>query len=411
MLSLITTRREPRPADFAAVRSTNLAVVLRFIRQHAPCSRADIAAATGLNKATVSSLVAELIERRLISEVGLTEHRIGRPAMMLTLDGHSYAAIGLAVEVDHLSAVALDIAGRQILAWHRSFDARQEGPDRTVARLAALARRAVTRVKRNGGQVLGLGVAVPGLVAVPERVVRLAPRLGWRDLPLGTQLEAALRSPEFPIMVDNDANLAAVAEHRCGSHAGTPHLLYLGGQYGAGAGVLIDGRVPRGAHGFGGQLAHLPVAPRGPACPCGQRGCLDVVAAPTTLSPTGEADTTVEDLEAVIDDVVARAEAGHDVTLKRLERLGGWLGRGAATVVTLADPAVVILGGHYARLARWLEPAASTQLRQGALTAGLAAPSFVASTLGMDAPARGAAAYILDAVDDGEIPLLSSSSA
>ena len=92
---MITLPRGPQPADFADVRATNLAVVLRYVRGHVPCSRADIAAATGLNKATVSSLVADLIDRRLLRETGLTENRIGRPATMLVLDGSPYAAIGL----------------------------------------------------------------------------------------------------------------------------------------------------------------------------------------------------------------------------------------------------------------------------------------------------------------------------
>src|SRR3954451_10106182 len=88
---LITSHNGPQPADFTDVRATNLAVVLRFVRSHAPCSRADIAAATGLNKTTVSSLVGELIERRLLRETGLTEHRIGRSATMIVVDGAPYA--------------------------------------------------------------------------------------------------------------------------------------------------------------------------------------------------------------------------------------------------------------------------------------------------------------------------------
>src|SRR5918996_4395852 len=101
----------PQPADFADVRATNLAVVLRHLRMNAPCSRADIAAATGLNKATVSSLVADLIDRRLVRETGLTGRRIGRPATMLVLDGSPYAAIGVEINVDYVSAGAVVLAG------------------------------------------------------------------------------------------------------------------------------------------------------------------------------------------------------------------------------------------------------------------------------------------------------------
>ena len=120
-LSVITTQTGPQPADFTDVRATNLAVVLRFVRVNAPCSRADIAASTGLNKTTVSSLVGELIDRRLLRETGLTEHRIGRPATMIVMDGAPYAAIGLEVSTDYLSAAAMDLAGDRLLSWRRSY--------------------------------------------------------------------------------------------------------------------------------------------------------------------------------------------------------------------------------------------------------------------------------------------------
>src|ERR1044071_2925269 len=125
---VISMQNGPQPADFADVRATNLAVVLRHLRTHAPCSRADIAATTGLNKATVSSLVTDLIDRRLVREVGMTENRIGRPAVMLVLDGSPYAAVGLEVNSDYLTAVALDLSGERLLSWRRSFTGASSSP-------------------------------------------------------------------------------------------------------------------------------------------------------------------------------------------------------------------------------------------------------------------------------------------
>src|SRR4051812_26506100 len=151
---LITSHNGPQPADFADVRATNLAVVLRFVREHAPCSRADIAASTGLNKATVSSLVADLIDRRLVRETGLTENRVGRPATMLVLDGSPYAAIGLEINVDYVTAVAVDLAGERLLSWRRAFPG-------SVAAVAAIVRRVVNRMAKEDKQILGLTVAVP----------------------------------------------------------------------------------------------------------------------------------------------------------------------------------------------------------------------------------------------------------
>src|SRR5690349_16854435 len=141
--TLITTHLDRQPADFADVRATNLAVVLAHVRSAAPCSRADIAVATGLNKATVSSLVSELIGRRLLRETGLTERRIGRPATMIVLDGAPYAAIGLSLGPDELHLLAVDLSGQQLLSWHRAV--RGGAPSSVLAAVAAAVKRAQAR--------------------------------------------------------------------------------------------------------------------------------------------------------------------------------------------------------------------------------------------------------------------------
>jgi hypothetical protein len=278
----------PRPADFADVRATNLAVVLRYVRANAPCSRADIAASTGLNKATVSSLVADLIDRRLLRETGLTEHRIGRPATMLVLDGSPYAAVGLEVNADHLTAVAIDLAGNRLLSWRRSFAGATATPRKAIAAIAGLARRAVTRVGGEGKQVLGLTVGVPGLVDA-KGTVRIALNLGWRDVDLHDGLVQALGAPDYPVAVENDANLAAMAEFRYGPYAGTPNLVHITGDLGIGAGIVVDGRLLRGGQGFPGEIGHVRVAEGGPRCACGQRGCLEAVAGVAARGRAGRA--------------------------------------------------------------------------------------------------------------------------
>jgi predicted NBD/HSP70 family sugar kinase len=407
---LIKTLSLPQPVDFTDVRTTNLAVVLRYVRSHAPCSRADIAAATGLNKATVSSLVADLLERRLVRETGLTENRIGRPATMLVLDGTSYAAIGMEVNADYLTAVALDLAGERLLSWRRSSAG--ASPGRAVAGVAALARRALARVSKDGRQVLGLTVAVPGLVDA-DGVVRIAPNLGWRDVDLRAQLVKAVGDPEFPVTVDNDANLAAIAEHRWGAHAGVPNLAYLSGEIGVGAGIIADGRLLQGAHGFTGEIGHVQLDPAGPVCTCGRRGCLEVLAGVAGLlrraNPDTFGDEPPTDWEPEVAEVARRARAQDKVALDALAEVGGWLGHGAAVLANLVNPEVIILGGYFVPLSPWLLPAAEQQLAQRALAPAGVGARLVASRFGHDAAAVGGAATILAAVDAGSLPRFSDS--
>ncbi|WP_214412469.1 ROK family transcriptional regulator [Sphaerisporangium fuscum] len=400
---MINAHAGPQPADFADVRATNLAVVLRFVRENAPCSRADIAASTGLNKATVSSLVADLIDRRLLRETGLTENRVGRPATMLVLDGSPYAAIGIEVNVDYLTAVAVDLAGTELLSWRRSFPGATATPSQAVAAVAALARRVLGRMGKEARQVLGLTVAVPGLIDVGG-TVRIAPNLGWRDVDLSGDLAKALRDPGFPVLVDNDANLGALAEHRFGPHGGAGNLVYLTGEVGVGAGVIMDGRLRRGGQGFAGEIGHIQIDPTGADCRCGRRGCLEAVAGIGAVLQRTAPDATPAELEPEIDEVVRLAQGEDAEILATLRTIGHELGKGVAIIANVLNPEVIILGGYYIALAPWVLPAAQEEVAGRSFAPDAGGTRLVASTLGYRAAALGAAARVLDSIDSGRLP-------
>ncbi|MGJ6964528.1 ROK family protein [Streptosporangium sp. G11] len=401
---MITSTTDPRPADFADVRATNLAVVLRFVREHAPCSRADIAASTGLNKATVSSLVADLIDRRLVRETGLTENRVGRPATMLVLDGSPYAAIGIEVNVDYVTAVAVDLSGERLLSWRRSFPGAAGTAGQAMATVAGIVRRVVTRMAKEERQVLGLTVGVPGLIGT-DGTVRIAPNLGWRDADLCGDLTKALRDPGFPVQVDNDANLAALAEHRFGPHAGTANLVYLTGEIGVGAGVILDGRLRRGSQGYGGEIGHIQLDPFGAECRCGRLGCLEAVAGIGAVLE--HAAISPAEVEVELDEVVRLARAGDARTLAVLSAVGHNLGKGVALMTNLLNPEVVVLGGYYVPLAPWLLPSVEAETRGRTIAPDAGGCRVVASTLGYGAAALGGAARVLDSVDSGRLPKVS----
>ncbi len=401
---MTTTYTGPAPADFTDVRATNLAVVLGYVRGNAPCSRADIAASTGLNKATVSSLVGELIARRLLRETGMTERRIGRPATMIVLDGAPYAAIGLDVTADHLTVIAVDLGGEHLLAWRRAFTGRGATQGRAVAAIAALARRALARLADQGRHVLGLTVGIGGLVD-PDGMVRVATGLGWRDVALRDALVRALGRPDHPVTVDNSANLAVLAEHRYGPYAGTPDLAYLTSDPGVGAGIVAGGRLLRGAGGYAGEIGHLTVDPDGPECGCGRRGCLEAVAGIGALVRRLGGDETAGDLEPEVAAIVRRARAQEPKALAALHEAGRHLGHGAALLSNLVNPSVVILGGYYVPLAPWILPTAGEALDRLVVAPQVPGAGLVASALGHDAAAIGGAAAVLESVQAGRLPL------
>ena len=395
----------PQPADFADVRATNLAVVLRHLRISSPCSRADIAAATGLNKATVSSLVTDLIERRLVREVGMTENRIGRPAVMLVLDGSPYAAIGLEVNADYLTAVALDVGGERLLSWRRSFAGASAAPGPAIASLAALAKRAIAKMAHEERRVLGLTVGVPGLVD-PDGVVELAPNLGWRQVDQRKSLLSALNEPAYPLLVENDANLAVLAEQRFGGQDGTADLVYLAGGAGIGAGIICDGRLLRGSRGFAGEFGHLPIDPSGPLCGCGRHGCVESLAGLGALIRRALPEATVlpSEFGPQVDEIHRLAKAGDARVLDALAATGRYLGHGISILTNLINPEYVALGGYFTVLAPWLIPDAERELFARSVAGNGGGTRVVASALDSSAAAAGGATRVLDAIDAGALP-------
>ncbi|WP_087096294.1 ROK family transcriptional regulator [Nocardiopsis sp. JB363] len=390
--------------SFQTVRETNLRSVLGTVRELAPCSRAAVAANTGLNKTTVSSLVADLMERGLVRETGETsQRRVGRPGVLLALDDRSVAAVGLEVNVDYLSVVAVDLLNRGLVERHVPLDARAEGAEKCARRISETLREVAEDPALRGRRLVGVSVAVPGLIDVPSGVVTRAPNLGWRDVPLGDLVRGSLDG--VPVLVDNDANLGAMAEFRFGPCAGIPDLVYLTGEVGIGAGVLTGGELVRGSGGWAGEVGHLELEPDGPECSCGRRGCLEALAGVGAILREALPGSSGGDVSELVALTVERAEAGDPTVLGALERAGDRLGRGVAVLVNVVNPGAVVLGGYFVPLAPWLLP----RCREAALARSFAPDAggcrVEPSDLGLSAAARGGAAVMIHSLETGDLPL------
>lgn len=390
-------------ADHTDIRATNLAAVLGHLRREAPCSRAAIAAGTGLNKATVTSIVGELLDRRLVRETQQTQNHVGRPATLLVLDGSAYATIGLEVSARGLTALACDAAGEQVLRWHRAGPGVGAGPAKTVAALAALARRAIASVQSSGRRVLGITVGVPGLVNRDGAVV-LAAGLGWRDVPLRADLAAALGRPDIPVTVDNDASLGVLAEHLYGEYAGTPNLIQLTGDTGVGAGIIADGRPLQGHLGYVGEIGHLRVIPNGPLCPCGRRGCLEALAGLPAILARVDATVDEDDSQRQLEALLRRADNREAEVIEVLTEAGTHLGHGIAALVNVLNPEVVVLGGAYALLAEHLAPAIDKALRESTIAPDAGGCTVAPSSFPHTATPLGATAQALSPLTRGRLP-------
>lgn len=400
------TKSVKGPVRHATMRERNLAVVLEHVARHQPVTRARLAELTGFTKTTVSNLVSLLEGAGLVRDgAPVHEGERGRPGVGVSVHGAGAAGLGLEVNVDYLAACVLDLAKRVRYRHVVSSDNRGREPGAVLAALSALADEAVAAAAGQGLTVAGAAVALPGMLDRENGVVRHAPNLGWTDVPVtgAPGLVTAL-----PAEYDNEANLAALGELWFGGGARFGDFVHVSGEIGIGAGIVVDGRVFRGAHGFAGELGHLIADPSGPACSCGGRGCLEQIAGQEALLRAAGLPVTrpAAGPGGSVSRLVARLDAGDEAALDAVTGAGRALGGALASVVNLLDPDTIVLGGVFSPLAAWVRPPLRAVLAEGSGSLRRGAPPVEISGLAEGAAVLGAAGLVVERVIADPAPLL-----
>jgi predicted NBD/HSP70 family sugar kinase len=400
------------PADQATVRRLNLALLLRSLADGGSRSRARLAADTGLTKATVSSLVSELQARELVVEGDAERTGLGRPGRVLHLNTESVRCLGIEINVDYISGVAMDLAGNVRARARWALPMQSLGPARGLGVAADLARQLLADCGAEPEQVRTVHLSLPGMVDVDAGILVYAPNLRWRDVDVVHSMLGRLDWRWAQISVDNDANLGAMAEFAAGPSAGARHLVYLAGEIGVGGGTVIDGRIVRGANGWAGEVGHMPLGPGDRVCGCGRSGCWEtVVGLRAVLDSIADRSDPVQDertdLTIRLEQVRERAAAGDERTLEGLRQQGHWLGVGVSILLNLLDPEAVVLGGYFPALQDFLVEPMMEQIRARALSFPDVAPRVAFSDFGIEAACLGAAHSGVEALiaDPASAPL------
>ena len=350
-------------------RGHNRSLVLQTLYLAGERSRADIARETGLTRVTVSDLVAELIGEGLVLELGPREDaRPGKPATLLELNALAFQIIGIDLsEFAIFRGAVLDLRG-QIISRAEIPLENSTGAD-AAAKVVALVERLVADATL---PILGVGVGSPGIVGLGG-VVLTAPNLGWVNEPLQQSLAERFG---LPVLVANDANAAALAEHSFGGADSDMILIKIG--HGVGAGLLLDGSPFFGGRFAAGEIGHVVVGTDGGAeCACGKRGCLETWLATPRL------------------DAALAAAASSDERTTILTEAGQRLGIALAPVVGALDLAEVVLSGPTELLDGVLGTAVIETLRARTMAEYHGGLVLRMTTLGEDIVLRGAAAMVL----------------
>jgi predicted NBD/HSP70 family sugar kinase len=397
--SLSTHSAPAKRADQRAVRKSNLSLVARRIAEARALSRAQLAKQTGLNKTTVSSLVAELIERGIVTESGLADGGgVGRPAQILELDDTRIAALGLEINVDYVAVCVCDLRGAVRFRASVGHDNRGSSPALAFEMLADLVAQALAECDALGLTPMGAGISVPGTVEAATGMLIHAPNLGWDQLAVGECLREALGDPPFALSVGNDANLAALGELESGALRGVRHGLLLYGNVGIGGAVIVDGAIFPGSGGFAGEIGHIPVRPfDGERCRCGGRGCLETLAGQEAIARRVGIQGTRSETSSPALPVAELAAGGDARAVAALSEVAEFVGICIAAAVSLINPQRVVLAGALGTLAPGLLPGARAAVAQRTAVSP-ALVEIVGSELGDESAIRGGAALVLHSV-------------
>ncbi|MFJ8388845.1 ROK family protein [Streptomyces sp. NPDC094438] len=393
-----------RPTDRASVRRGNLGLVLRLLRDSGPRTRARIATETGLPKPTITSLVGELIERGLVRERPVErDGSIGRPGCAVEIDGSGIRGIGVEINVDYVSLIALDLRGEVTAERRLVLDVLGSTHETVLDATAQLIRQTLDALHQQGIRAVGVTLAAPGVIDLPGGVVRHAPNIGWRDIPAIDALRGRLGPSAPPLRLENDAKLGAIAEYLRASADGIHDLIYVTGETGVGGGIISGGQLLRGAAGFAGEIGHMPLDPTGHRCACGRRGCWETMVGLAALyrlaaEPDDAVHDLTVDLEQRLAGLLGRADAGDPRMLSALDQVADGLGLGLALLIDVLNPRAVVLGGYFAHLGGYLIDRVRSVVDERVMAPEAGGCQVVLSTLGFTAAARGAAHLALDAV-------------
>lgn len=241
-------------------------------------------------------------------------------------------------------------------------------------------------------ELAGVGSTVPGLADGRRGILRYAPAHGWRDLPWAQMLS---ERTGLPVKIANDVNACALAEQRFGTGRGVDSLLWVTVSTGIGAGLIANGRIYEGAHGFAGEIGHIVVTEHGPTCGCGHKGCVESVASgPAIARRARGAGLNVADAAAVF----ALAREGDPVASWMVTEAGKYLGRAFAVCFNLYDPELLVVGGGVAQSLDLLLPYIEKVMAARAICLPEHPPRVVATQLGYEAALVGAGALVLPEV-------------
>lgn len=339
------------------MRAINRAKIIEIIRTAGLVSRVDLAAESGLSKASVTGITAELIKEGLIIEKQSGEYEGGRRPKLLGLNPEGAYVIGVNLSIMELNVVIMNLEADIIASTSQPLENRHYSVDEITELMVTTVQSCMWEGNFARDRISGVGIGVPGPVYTNSGIIRFLPNYGWENVNLRDRIESRLGLPCF---IDNSSNTLAAAERWFGEGKGVDNFLVVTLLNGVGLGIVINGHIYRGAEGIAGEFGHNIIVPDGPLCRCGKKGCVESFAGMISLIrdaklAAAEGKWQPVDPEAItFDTLVAELTANNPVIIDIFQRAGTILGRGTSHLVVLFNPSRIIVTGTSVKAGRHL---------------------------------------------------------
>ncbi len=364
-------------------RDTNRDIVLEIVRSRQPVSRADLARASGLQPSTISLIVEQLIGEKWVKEGAIVRRPRGRRPTLLSINDE---LVILAADVRPNQAIValLDLNGRFLA---REVVPLVSDPEQSIAKIVFCMKS--MRADQSDRSCEGIGISLPGRVDPESQRLILAPNLKWSNYDIKRSIEKKM---QLQVELANAANACLLSELWSGKLDGIRNAVLITVSEGIGAGILANGQIITSRSGLAGEFGHSPIAPAGPLCGCGQRGCWEVFASSKAalryyaeICPKGKAVS--------IQDLLRMSEEGDASAIEAMSRQAACLGRGLRLVTVALAPEVILVAGDITTSWSRFGPIIQAEIENSMLAGPV--PRLAVTNDGELSRLRGAAAIVL----------------
>jgi glucokinase-like ROK family protein len=403
-------------ADLHAIRAFNRLLILNYVRKHGPVARVAIARVLGLSRTTVSSIIDELLQARIVREGSFLNAapQGGRRAILVHFEADAGHVLGIDIGRSHLTLIVTNLEASLIAQKTFPFTVDQ-GAEAALQLVLSSVREFANEVGLCWENVIGIGVAIPGPLDAGRRCLNSVPHMpGWAGVNIW---EVFHQEFAVPIWIDRDANMGAIGEHYCGAGQQHDDMAYIKIGTGIGSGLLLNGHIYRGHNGSAGEIGHLTIQENGTPCSCGNSGCLETVAVvPFIVSDASQGrtlaqrqcthhSTNVELVEPIqarrnLDEVLHAARQGEAASLAALEQAGAHIGVALASLINIFNPSAIIIDGGIARQGEIFLDSLQRSAAEASLPSAWQGTSIIAGSLGQLSVAIGAVYTVINSFFD-----------